>query len=114
MQKIKRASVLALLTLGVAACGGGDETNEPGPKPFPDFLLNFGNIGSNSDFWTSTSCEGRELRVAFGTFQNGCAMRDSSGCDAMPPTRLSTADCTWRTQGTTVLFSHQQVTIGNI
>ncbi|HKX38081.1 MAG TPA: hypothetical protein VJN20_05475 [Burkholderiales bacterium] len=43
--------------------------------PFPNFLFNFGNIGSNSDFWSSTGCEGRNLRIASGSF-GACALRD--------------------------------------
>ena len=81
--------------------------------PFPNFLFNFGNIGSNSDFWSSTGCEGRNLRIAFGSF-GACAMRDDRGCNEMPQ-NLQSADCNWRVQEVgTVAISHEQADFNNI
>lgn len=111
-----------LLTLALAACGGGggDDGDEE-ELPFPAFLLNFGNIGSNSDFWTSTGCEGRNLRIAFGSSgpgfsgsSGGCAMRDDRGCNEVPR-NFESADCTWRTNGVgLVLISHEQADFNNV
>ena len=81
--------------------------------PFPNFLFNFGNIGSNSDFWSSTHCEGRNLRIAFGSFGD-CAMRDDRGCNEMPQ-NLESADCNWRVQELgTVAISHEEADINNV
>ncbi len=81
--------------------------------PFPNFLFNFGNIGSNSDFWSSTGCEGRNLRIAFGSF-GACAMRDDTGCNEMPQ-NLESADCNWRVQEVgTVAISHEEADIDNV
>ena len=105
--------LLIVLAFSLSACGGGDDSKEDAVLPFPSFLVNFGNIGTNSDFWTSTGCEGRNLRIAFGG-SGGCAMRDDGGCDEMPRS-FNSADCSWRTEGVgTVVISHVEADISNI
>lgn len=108
-----RKKLLIVLALALSACGGGDDGNQEAVLPFPNFLFNFGNIGFNSDFWTSSGCEGRNLRIAFGS-TGDCAMRDDQGCNEMPR-NFDSADCSWRVQGVgTVVISHEQADIDNI
>ena len=106
--------LLIVLALALSACGGGgDDSDQEAALPFPAFLFNFGNIGSNSDFWSSTGCEGRNLRIAFGN-SGDCAMRDDQGCNEMPR-NLDSADCRWRVQEVgTVVISHEEADINNI
>ena len=109
-----RKKLLVVLALALSACGGGDESDDQEEAlPFPSFLVNFGNIGNNSDFWSSTGCEGRNLRIAFGTIGE-CAMRDDQGCNEMPR-NFNSADCSWRTQGVGIVaISHEESDISNI
>ena len=110
---MKKNMLPFVFALGLAACGGGEETDQDAPLPFPAFLFNFGNIGTNSDFWTSTACEGRNLRIAFGGFGD-CAMRDDRGCNEMPH-NFEPADCSWRTEGIgNVAISHEEPDISNL
>ena len=86
--------------------------------PFPQFLLDFGNIGNNSDFWISTGCEGRNLRIAFGNAgsgnSGGCAMRDDRGCNEIPR-NFESADCSWRVAEVgTVNISHKEFDFDNV
>lgn len=107
--------LLIVIALALSACGGGgdEDSDQPAALPFPNFLFNFGNIGLNSDFWSSTGCEGRDLRIAFNNF-GGCAMRDSAGCNEMPQ-NFNSADCQWQVEGTaTVAIQHQQSDINNL
>jgi hypothetical protein len=104
--------VLIVLALALSACGGGGEGEQDTALPFPRFLFNFGNVG-NSDFWSSAGCEGRNLRIAFGS-SGGCAMRDDQGCNEMPQ-GLDAADCSWQTQGVGIVaISHDVTDINNL
>lgn len=85
--------LLSVLAVALSACGGGDHGDQEAVLSFPSFLHNSGNIGFG-DFWTSTGCEGRDLRIAFG-ISGDCAMRDNKQCDDMPR-NLNKPYCRWQ------------------